>query len=91
MVLSFIHSYTFFFFLTVSSSGLLASLLGHVAVVVEVAEESDEAERVGQHNRVHGVGEVAVGKQVVGGVDGHSEELELGGGRDNKLVRTRQE
>lgn len=58
-------------------------------MVVEVAEESDEAERVGQHNYVHGVGEVAVGKQVVGGVDGHGEELELGGKRDTKLVRAR--
>lgn len=73
------HLFTFF---SASSSRRLAPLLGHVAVVVEVAEESDEAEGVGQHNYVHGVGEVAVGKQVVGGVDGHGEELELGGGRD---------
>lgn len=59
------------------ASRLLAVLLGHVAAVVEVSEESDEAERVGQHHHVHGVGEVAVGVQVVGGVAGHSEELQL--------------
>ena len=58
---------------------LLALLFGKVAVVVEVTEESDEAERVGQHNHVHGIREVTVSEQVVGGVDGDYEKLELGG------------
>lgn len=48
-------------------------------MVVEVTEESDEAERVSQHDHVHGVGEVTLSKQVVGGVDGYCEKLELGG------------
>lgn len=48
-------------------------------MIVEVTEESDEAERVGQHNHVHGVREVTVSKEVVGGVDGYYEKLELGG------------
>lgn len=51
-------------------------------MVVEVAEEGDEAERVGQHNHVHGVREVTVGEQVVGSVDGHNEKLELVRGRE---------
>ncbi len=57
----------------------LALLLGEVALVVEVTEESDEAERVGHDNHVHGVWEVAVSKQVVGGVDCHYKKLELRG------------
>ena len=48
-------------------------------MVVEVTEESNEAESVGQHHGVHGVREVAVGKQVVSGVDGYYKKLELGG------------
>ncbi len=48
-------------------------------MVVEVTEESDEAERVGQDDHVHGVREVTVGKQVVRGVDCYYEKLELGG------------
>lgn len=55
-------------------------------MVVEVTEESDEAERVGQHNHVHGVREVTVSKQVVGGVDGYREKLELEGRQVNKQV-----
>lgn len=48
-------------------------------MVVEVTEECDKAEGVGQHNHVHGVREVTVSEQVVGGVDGDYEKLELGG------------
>lgn len=54
---------------------LLTLLFGEVAVVVEVTEESDEAERVSQHNHVHGVREVTVSEQVVGGVDSDYEKL----------------
>lgn len=82
--LTFSNSYisAFFFFLCLSLPlWRLALLLGEVAVVVEVTEESDEAERVGQDDHVHGVGEVTVGKQVVGGVDCYYEKLELGGRR----------
>lgn len=78
------HPFSFFpshpfCFASLSSAGLgfLGLLVDEVATVVEVAEESDEAERIGQHDHVHGVREVAVGKQVVGGVDGHYEKLEL--------------
>lgn len=74
------------FFKAVSSSCILAPLLGHVAAVVEVTEEHDEAERVGQHHHVHGVREVAVIVQVVGGVGGHGEELQLGTQRGKKEV-----
>lgn len=63
-------------------SSCLLLLLRQVAVVKEVTEESDEAEGVGQHDDVHGVREVAVGKQVVAGVDGYYEKLELKGARD---------
>lgn len=71
------------------SSWPLALLLGDVAVVVEVTEESDEAERVGQHNYVHGVREVTVSKQIVGGVDGNCEKLELGGRYMNKVLKVK--
>lgn len=74
------------FFKAVSSSCIFALLLGHVAAVVEVTEEHDEAERVGQHHHVHGVREVAVIVQVVGGVGGHGEELQLGTQRGKKEV-----
>ena len=63
------------------SSRLRGLLLVQVAAVIEVTEKSDEAERVGEHHHVHGVGEVAVSEQVVGGVDGDDEELELWGWR----------
>lgn len=46
-------------------------------MVVEVTEESNEAERVSQHNHVHGVRKVTVSEQVVSGVDGHGNKLEL--------------
>lgn len=58
-------------------------------MVVEVTEEGDEAERVGQHHHVHGVREVTVSKQVVGGVDGHYEELELGRKQTDKQTDRR--
>lgn len=61
----------------------LFALLGEVALIVEVSEEYDEAEGVDKHHRVHGVWEVAVSEQVVAGVDGHYEELELGSQRVN--------
>lgn len=57
-------------------------------MVVEVTEESDEAERVGQYNYVHGVREVTVSKQIVGGVDGNCEKLELGGRCMNKVSQS---
>lgn len=46
-------------------------------MAVKVTEENNEAERIGQHDSVHGVGEVAVDKQVVGGVRGDDEKLQL--------------
>lgn len=49
----------------------------HVALVVEVAEEQDEADAVGEHNGVHRVGEVTLGEQVVAGVCGEKNELQL--------------
>lgn len=60
----------------------LGLLLGEVSVVVEVTEESDETERVGKHSHVHGVREVTVDKQVVGGVEGYDKKLELRGQTD---------
>lgn len=74
----------FYFQTCLGASCILALLLGHVAAVVEVGEESDEAERVGQHHHVHGVWEVAVSVQVVGGVGGHGEELQLQAQRATK-------
>lgn len=55
----------------------LFGFLIEVAVVVEVAEKSDEAEGICQHHHVHGVRKVAVSNQVVNGVDGDSEKLQL--------------
>lgn len=48
-------------------------------MVVEVTEENNEADRVDQHNHVHGVWEVTISKQIVGDVNGYYEKLELGG------------
>lgn len=53
------------------------ALFGNVALVIEVAEESDEAKCIGHHNDIHGVGKVAVSKEVVGCVESNNEELQL--------------
>ena len=52
-------------------------LFGKVALVIEVAEERDEAEGVSHHHHIHVVREVAVGKEVVGCVESNNEELNL--------------
>lgn len=48
-------------------------------MVVEPAEESDNIDGVDQYNHVHGVGDVTSSTQVVGGVKGYCEKLELEG------------
>lgn len=55
-------------------------------MVVEVAEKSDEAEGVSKHHSIHGVWEVTVSEEVVGGVDRHNEELELSEKRGPRFV-----
>ena len=44
---------------------LFLLLLVEVALIVEVTEEDHEGDAVGKHQKVHGVGEVALCKQVV--------------------------
>lgn len=66
-------------FLSSLSLCLLGLRLGEVVLVVEVTEENDEAQRVGEHDHVHGVREVTVDKHVEGGVEGYYDKLELGG------------
>lgn len=69
-----------------SSLGLLLlPLSAEVALVVEVAEEDDQRDAVAEHKGVHGIGEVALGEQVVAGVDKEEQELHLVRGRRRDL------
>lgn len=56
---------------------LFLLLLVEVALIIEVAEEDDEHDAVPEHRRVHGVGEVALGEQVVAGVHEEQKKLHL--------------
>lgn len=60
-----------------SSLALLLPLLAEVALVVEVAEQDDQRDAVAKHDDVHGFGEVALGEQVVAGVEEEEQELHL--------------
>lgn len=63
------------------SSSLLLLPLAEVTLVVEVAEEDDERDAVAKHKDVHGIGEVALGEQVVARVEEEEQELHLVRGR----------
>lgn len=58
-------------------SASLLLLLAEVTLVVEVAEEDDERDAVAKHKHVHGIGEVALGEQVVARVEEEEHELHL--------------
>lgn len=57
----------------------LLLLPADVALIIEVAEEDDEGHAVAEDHGVHGVWEVAVGEQVVAGVQEEEQELQLQG------------
>lgn len=56
---------------------LFLLLLAEVALIIEVTEEEDEGDAVSKHHDVHGVGEVAVCKQVVASVEEKHHKLHL--------------
>lgn len=68
--------------------GLGAFALADVALVVEVAEEQDEAEAVGKHNRIHGVGEITLCEQVIASVCGQKYKLELKNKKTKHIFKT---
>lgn len=61
----------------ISSLVLLLLPLADVALVVEVAEEDYQRDAVAKHKHVHGIGEVALGEQVVASVEEEEQELHL--------------
>lgn len=55
----------------------LLTLPVEVALIVEVAEESNETDTVGKHHSIHGVWEVTLSEEVVACVSGQQDKLEL--------------
>lgn len=72
---------------TMFTSGAFAPP-GHVALVVEVAEEHDEADAVGEDDGVHGVGKVTLGEEVITSVCGEKNKLQLGNKQEVQILTT---